>query len=155
MHGTLELRILTSINIYGPPKGEAERFFGNILRHEFDGHRDQMVISTKAGWPMWDGPYGDFGSRKHLISSLDQSLSRMGLEYVDIFYHHRPDTYTPLEETMGALDHCVRQGKALYAGVSGYNAEQSRASFSHSQQTRNTMPYPSTIIQFILSWGFE
>ena len=85
-------------NIYGPPKGEAERFFGKILRHEFDGHRDQMVISTKAGWPMWDGPYGDFGSRKHLISSLDQSLSRMGLEYVDIFYHHRPDL--PLEETM-------------------------------------------------------
>ena len=116
-------------NIYGPPKGEAERFFGNILRHEFDGHRDQMVISTKAGWPMWDGPYGDFGSRKHLISSLDQSLSRMGLEYVDIFYHHRPDTCTPLEETMGALDHCVRQGKALYAGVSGYNAEQSRQAF--------------------------
>ena len=116
-------------NIYGPPKGEAERYFGEILRGEFRGLRDQMVISTKAGWPMWEGPYGDGGSRKHLVASLDQSLQRMGLEYVDIFYHHRPDTSTPLEETMGALDYLVRQGKALYVGVSSYNAEQSRQAF--------------------------
>ena len=113
-------------NIYGPPKGQAERFFGKVLLEDFPGKRDQMILSTKAGWPMWDGPYGDLGSRKHLIASLDQSLARMGLEYVDIFYHHRPDTGTPLEETMGALDHAVRQGKALYVGISGYNAEQSR-----------------------------
>jgi L-glyceraldehyde 3-phosphate reductase len=113
-------------NIYGPPKGDAERFFGNILRAEFKGLRDQMVISTKAGWPMWDGPYGDCGSRKHLIASLDQSLARMGLEYVDIFYHHRPDPETPLEETMAALGQIVRQGKALYVGISSYNTEQTR-----------------------------
>ena len=116
-------------NIYGPPKGEAERFFGKMLREEFAGMRDQMVISTKAGWPMWDGPYGDWGSKKHLVASLDQSLQRMGLDYVDIFYHHRPDTGTPLEETMGALDLIVRQGKALYVGISSYNAEQSRQAF--------------------------
>ena len=116
-------------NIYGPPKGEAERFFGKVLREEFQGYRDQMVISTKAGWPMWEGPYGDGGSRKHLVASLDQSLQRLGLEYVDIFYHHRPDTSTPLEETMRALDHIVRQGKALYVGLSSYNAEQSRQAF--------------------------
>ena len=113
-------------NIYGPPKGEAERFFGKMLREDFGGLRDQMLISTKAGWPMWEGPYGDLGSRKHLISSLEQSLARIGLEYVDIFYHHRPDTGTPLEETMGALDQVVRQGKALYVGISGYNMEQTR-----------------------------
>ena len=116
-------------NIYGPPKGEAERYFGKVLRAEFRGLRDQMIISTKAGWPMWEGPYGDGGSRKHLVASLDQSLLRMGLEYVDIFYHHRPDTSTPLEETMGALDYLVRQGKALYVGISSYNAEQSRQAF--------------------------
>ncbi len=115
-------------NIYGPPKGEAERFFGQVLRGDFKGLRDQMVISTKAGWPMWDGPYGNFGSRKHLVASLDQSLGRMGLEYVDIFYHHRPDVDTPLDETMAALDQVVRQGKALYVGVSSYNAEQTRQS---------------------------
>ena len=113
-------------NIYGPPKGDAERFLGNVLRSDFKGLRDQMVISTKAGWPMWDGPYGNFGSRKHLIASLDQSLARMGLEYVDIFYHHRPDPETPLEETMAALSQIVRQGKALYVGISSYNAEQTR-----------------------------
>ena len=113
-------------NIYGPPKGEAERFFGKMLQEDFCGLRDQMVISTKAGWPMWNGPYGDWGSRKHLIASLDQSLARMGLEYVDIFYHHRPDTMTALEETLGALDYIVRQGKALYVGISSYNAEQTR-----------------------------
>ena len=116
-------------NIYGPPKGEAESFFGKVLKEEFRGLRDQMVISTKAGWPMWEGPYGDGGSRKHLIASLDQSLGRLGLDYVDIFYHHRPDTSTPLEESMMALDHLVRQGKALYVGISSYNAEQSRQAF--------------------------
>lgn len=116
-------------NIYGPPKGEAESFLGKVLKEEFLGKRDQMVISTKAGWPMWEGPYGDGGSRKHLIASLDQSLERLGLDYVDIFYHHRPDTSTPLEESMMALDHLVRQGKALYAGISSYNAEQSRQAF--------------------------
>jgi L-glyceraldehyde 3-phosphate reductase len=116
-------------NIYGPPKGEAERFFGKILKEEFRGLRDQMVISTKAGWPMWEGPYGDGGSRKHLIASLDQSLHRLGLDYVDIFYHHRPDNNTPLSETMEALHYIVGQGKALYVGISSYNAEQSRQAF--------------------------
>ena len=114
-------------NNYGPPPGSAESCFGEILRKDFGGGlRDELVISTKAGWKMWDGPYGDWGSRKYLISSLDQSLKRMGLDYVDIFYHHRPDPETPLEETMAALDHIVRSGKALYAGVSSYQAEDAR-----------------------------
>lgn len=111
-------------NNYGPPPGSAESNFGRILREDFSGLRDELVISTKAGYTMWDGPYGDWGSRKYLIASLDQSLKRMGLEYVDIFYHHRPDPHTPLEETMRALDHCVRQGKALYVALSNYPAEQ-------------------------------
>jgi len=110
-------------NNYGPPPGSAEENFGRILREEFHRYRDEMVISTKAGYTMWDGPYGDWGSRKYLISSLDQSLKRMGLEYVDIFYHHRPDPETPLEETMRALDQVVRQGKALYAAISNYPAD--------------------------------
>lgn len=113
-------------NNYGPPYGEAERNFGIHMDRDFRPHRDELVISTKAGFDMWQGPYGDFGSRKYLISSLDQSLKRMRLDYVDIFYHHRPDPDTPIEETMGALDQIVRSGKALYVGISNYNAEQAR-----------------------------
>ena len=110
-------------NNYGPPPGSAEENFGRILREDFHRYRDELIISTKAGYTMWDGPYGDWGSRKYLIASLDQSLKRMGLEYVDIFYHHRPDPETPLEETMMALDQVVRQGKALYAAISNYPAD--------------------------------
>ena len=107
-------------NNYGPPPGSAELNVGRLLAKEFKGYRDELIISTKAGFGMWDGPYGDFGSKKSLVASIDQSLQRMGLDYVDIFYHHRPDPETPLEETMGALDLIVKQGKALYAGVSNY-----------------------------------
>jgi L-glyceraldehyde 3-phosphate reductase len=110
-------------NNYGPPYGSAEETFGQLYRKDFKPYRDELVISSKAGWDMWPGPYGDFGSRKYLIASIDQSLKRMGLEYVDIFYHHRPDPETPLEETMGALDAIVRSGKALYAGISMYPPE--------------------------------
>ncbi len=110
-------------NNYGPPPGSAEENFGRILKADFAGYRDELIISTKAGYTMWDGPYGDWGSRKYLIASLDQSLKRMGLDYVDIFYSHRPDPNTPVEETMSALDHAVRSGKALYAGVSNYGPE--------------------------------
>ncbi len=113
-------------NNYGPPPGSAEHNFGRILQDDFLPWRDELIISTKAGYTMWDGPYGDWGSRKYLIASLDQSLRRMGLEYVDIFYHHRPDPQTPLKETMRALDHIVRQGKALYVGLSNYPAAQAR-----------------------------
>jgi L-glyceraldehyde 3-phosphate reductase len=113
-------------NNYGPPYGSAEETFGRILKKDLHAFRDELIISSKAGWDMWPGPYGDWGSRKYLVASLDQSLKRMGLEYVDIFYHHRPDPETPLEETMGALDHIVRQGKALYAGISSYNGEQTQ-----------------------------
>lgn len=109
-------------NNYGPPYGSAEKNFGKIFKKDFKSYRDELIISTKAGWDMWPGPYGNFGSRKYLISSLDQSLKRMKLNYVDIFYHHRPDPNTPLEETMGALDQIVRSGKALYVGISQYNA---------------------------------
>src|SRR6266478_317285 len=109
-------------NNYGPPYGSAEENFGRILRSDLAGHRDELVISTKAGYDMWPGPYGIWGSRKYLLASLDQSLKRMGLEYVDIFYSHRFDPETPLEETMGALDSAVRQGKALYVGISSYSA---------------------------------
>ena len=108
-------------NNYGPPPGSAELNVGRLLAKEFKGYRDELIISTKAGYAMWDGPYGDFGSKKYLVASLDQSLQRMGLDYVDIFYHHRVDPETPLEETMGALDLIVKQGKALYAGVSNYS----------------------------------
>jgi L-glyceraldehyde 3-phosphate reductase len=111
-------------NNYGPPPGAAEENFGRILKEDFSSHRDELIISTKAGYLMWDGPYGEWGSRKYLLASLDQSLKRMGLEYVDIFYSHRPDPDTPLEETMSALDQAVRSGKALYAGISNYSAEQ-------------------------------
>jgi L-glyceraldehyde 3-phosphate reductase len=109
-------------NNYGPPPGSAEENFGLILKKDFSAYRDELIISSKAGYTMWDGPYGDWGSKKYLVSSLDQSLKRMGLDYVDIFYHHRPDPETPLEETMAALDLIVRQGKALYVGISNYAA---------------------------------
>jgi len=115
-------------NNYGPPPGSAEETFGSIFQKDFKPYRDELIISTKAGWGMWPGPYGDLGSKKYLVASLDQSLKRMGLEYVDIFYHHRPDPDTPLEETMGALDLIVRQGKALYVGISSYHpAEAAKA----------------------------
>ena len=113
-------------NNYGPPPGSAEVNFGEILRKEFKNHRDELIISTKAGYDMWPGPYGSWGSRKYLLASLDQSLNRMGLDYVDIFYSHRFDPDTPLEETMRALDSAVRQGKALYVGISSYNAQRTR-----------------------------
>ncbi|MDD9270384.1 L-glyceraldehyde 3-phosphate reductase [Paenibacillus sp. GCM10023248] len=113
-------------NNYGPPPGSAEEMFGKVLKSDLGAYRDEMIISTKAGYYMWEGPYGEWGSKKYLISSLDQSLKRMGLEYVDIFYSHRPDPNTPFEETMAALDQIVRQGKALYIGLSNYTAEQTR-----------------------------
>lgn len=113
-------------NNYGPPPGSAEDTFGTLLKQELYPYRDEMIISTKAGYYMWAGPYGEWGSKKYLVSSLDQSLKRMGLDYVDIFYHHRPDPNTPLEETMSALDLIVRQGKALYVGLSNYNPEQTK-----------------------------
>lgn len=113
-------------NNYGPPAGEAEKNFGKMIKDDLYAHRDEIIISSKAGYYMWPGPYGEWGSRKYLIASLDQSLKRMGLDYVDIFYSHRPDPNTPLEETMGALDHIVKSGKALYAGISSYDALQSK-----------------------------
>ena len=113
-------------NNYGPPPGSAEETFGQIMAKDLKPYRDELIISSKAGYTMWDGPYGDWGSRKYLVSSLDQSLKRMGLDYVDIFYHHRPDPETPLEETMRALDHIVRSGQALYAGISNYPADKTR-----------------------------
>src|SRR5204863_1415436 len=113
-------------NNYGPPYGSAEENFGHLLKADLAPYRDELVISTKAGYDMWPGPYGEWGSRKYLLSSLDQSLERMGLEYVDIFYSHRADPHTPLEETMGALDAAVRQGKTLYAGISSYSPARTR-----------------------------
>ncbi|QCR21210.1 L-glyceraldehyde 3-phosphate reductase [Pontibacter sp. SGAir0037] len=117
-------------NNYGPPAGSAEENFGKILRQDFSGYRDEIIISTKAGYGMWEGPYGDWGSKKYLVASLDQSLKRMGLDYVDIFYHHRPDPETPLEETMAALNLLVRQGKALYVGISNYHPAEAAKAFS-------------------------
>ena len=113
-------------NNYGPPPGSAEEAFGDILKNDFAPYRDELIISSKAGYNMWNGPYGEWGSRKYLIASCDQSLKRMGLDYVDIFYSHRVDPDTPLEETMGALDHIVRSGRALYVGISSYNSERTR-----------------------------
>jgi L-glyceraldehyde 3-phosphate reductase len=132
-------------NNYGPPPGSAEETFGYILKNDLALHRDELIISTKAGWGMWPGPYGDLGSRKYLVASLDQSLRRMGLDYVDIFYHHRPDPDTPLEETMGALADIVRSGKALYAGISSYAPEPTRqsAAILRRLETRCTIHQPS------------
>ena len=121
-------------NNYGPPPGSAEEFFGAVLQKDLKPYRDELLISTKAGYGMWPGPYGDWGSKKYLISSLDQSLKRMGLDYVDIFYSHRPDPETPIEETMEALAQAVRQGKALYVGLSNYNSEQTRAATDELSQ---------------------
>ena len=114
-------------NNYGPPPGSAEETFGRVMQKDFRPYRDEMIIATKAGYDMWPGPYGDFGSKKYLVASLDQSLKRMGLEYVDIFYHHRPDPETPIEETMLALDLILKQGQALYVGISNYSAEQTES----------------------------
>lgn len=122
----LGINHIDAANNYGPPPGSAEEVLGEVLRRDLKGYRDELVITTKAGYEMWDGPYGNLGSRKSLMASLDQSLKRMQLDYVDIFYHHRRDENTPLEETMGALADMVRQGKALYVGVSNYNAEDTR-----------------------------
>lgn len=113
-------------NNYGPPAGSAEHAFGSILKEDFQNHRDELIVSSKAGYEMWDGPYGEWGSRKYMIASCDQSLKRLGLDYVDIFYSHRFDPDTPLEETMGALDYIVRSGRALYAGISSYNTERTK-----------------------------
>jgi L-glyceraldehyde 3-phosphate reductase len=121
-------------NNYGPPPGSAETNFGRIFHEDFKAYRDEIIISTKAGYTMWDGPYGDWGSKKYLVSSLDQSLKRMKLDYVDIFYHHRPDPETPLEETMAALDLIVRQGKALYVGLSNYRAPEAAKAFEMLKQ---------------------
>ncbi len=132
-------------NNYGPPPGSAEETFGKVLRNDLRAHRDELLISTKAGWDMWPGPYGNYGSRKYLVASLDQSLRRMGLDYVDIFYHHRPDPETPLEETMGALDQIVRSGKALYVGISQYSAEETQKAAQLIEQlgTRCLIHQPS------------
>ena len=116
-------------NNYGPEPGTAEITFGRVMKEGLGVHRDEIVVSTKAGYTMWEGPYGDWGSRKYMIASLDQSLKRMGLEYVDIYYSHRPDPNTPIEETMMALDHVVRQGKALYVGISNYKPQEARRAF--------------------------
>src|SRR3954468_16045374 len=121
-------------NNYGPPYGAAEKSFGRILRQDLAGHRDEILVSTKAGWDMWPGPYGDGGSRKYMLASLDQSLARLGLDYVDIFYSHRRDHDTPLDETIGALDTAVRQGKALYAGISSYGAESTDSAAELAQE---------------------
>jgi L-glyceraldehyde 3-phosphate reductase len=126
-------------NNYGPEPGTAEETFGRVLREDLLGHRDELVVSTKAGYTMWPGPYGDWGSRKYLLASLDQSLRRMGLEYVDVFYHHRPDPETPLEESMLALDQAVRQGKALYVGLSNYDAERTRAAAAILRELRTPL----------------
>ncbi|MEO8610994.1 MAG: aldo/keto reductase [Chloroflexota bacterium] len=134
-------------NNYGPPYGSAEETFGGIFAKDFRPYRDELIISTKAGFDMWQGPYGEWGSRKYLIASLDQSLKRTGLEYVDIFYHHRPDPETPLEETMTALDHIVRQGKALYVGISNYTAEQTR----QAAQILRSLGTPCLINQVVYS----
>jgi L-glyceraldehyde 3-phosphate reductase len=123
-------------NNYGPEPGTAEETFGRILRHDLVGHRDELIISTKAGWRMWPGPYGDHGSRKYLLASLDQSLRRMQLDYVDIFYHHRPDPETPVEESMLALDQAVRQGKTLYVGISAYDPDETRAALKILRELR-------------------
>ena len=130
-------------NNYGPPAGSAEIAFGRLIQEDFAAYRDEMVISTKAGYDMWPGPYGEWGGRKYMLASLDQSLKRMGLDYVDIFYSHRFDPETPLEETMGALASAVHQGKALYVGISSYNAQRTRAAAKILQRNGNALPHPS------------
>ncbi|RPI31852.1 MAG: L-glyceraldehyde 3-phosphate reductase, partial [Chloroflexota bacterium] len=130
-------------NNYGPPAGSAEETFGQIMQKDLKPYRDELIISSKAGYWMWNGPYGEWGSRKYLVASLDQSLKRMGLEYVDIYYHHRPDPDTPLEETMGALDFIVRSGRALYVGISNYPAEATR----HAAQMLRSLGTPCLIHQ--------
>jgi L-glyceraldehyde 3-phosphate reductase len=136
-------------NNYGPPPGSAETTFRTILKEDLASeHRDELIISTKAGYDMWEGPYGNWGSRKYLLASLDQSLARMGLEYVDIFYSHRPDPETPIEETMGALDHAVRSGKALYAGISNYNATQTEGG-PGPPRPRHALPHPPAEVQHV------
>ncbi len=133
-------------NNYGPPYGSAEINFGRLLHEDFSSLRDELIISTKAGWDMWPGPYGDLGSRKYLLASLDQSLARMGLDYVDIFYHHHFDATTPLEESMGALDHAVRQGKALYVGISSYSDERTKEARGDPAVTGHATAHPPTLV---------
>ena len=133
-------------NNYGPPYGSAESNFGRILRSDFRDHRDELVISTKAGWDMWPGPYGDLGSRKYLLASLDQSLSRLGVDYVDIFYHHRFDPDTPLEESLGALHSAVQQGKALYIGISSYSGRAHAGGHRHPQSARHPASHPPAFV---------
>lgn len=142
-------------NNYGPPAGSAEEAFGEILRTDFSGYRDELVISTKAGYNMWPGPYGEWGSRKYLLSSLDQSLRRMGLDYVDIFYSHRFDPDTPLEETMGALDQAVRSGKAIYAGISSYNSQRTREAAAILRELGTPCIIPQPTYSMINRWVEE
>ena len=139
-------------NNYGPPYGSAESNFGRMLQSDLKGHRDELIISTKAGWDMWPGPYGDWGSRKYLIASLDQSLKRMGLEYVDIFYHHRPDPETPLEETMGALETAVHQGKALYVGISQYQPAATREAVAILKERRIHLLIHQPVYSMLNRW---
>ena len=136
-------------NNYGPSPGSAEETFGALMRKDFHPYRDEMIISSKAGYLMWPGPYGEWGSRKYLVASCDQSLARMGLKYVDIFYSHRFDPETPLEETMGALDYIVRSGRALYAGISSYNPEQTAKAAAILQGPRHAMPHPPAQLQHV------
>jgi L-glyceraldehyde 3-phosphate reductase len=139
-------------NNYGPPYGSAESNFGRMLHSDLKGHRDELVISTKAGWDMWPGPYGDWGSRKYLLASLDQSLKRMSLDYVDIFYHHRPDPETPLEETMGALETAVHQGKALYVGISQYQPAATREAVAILKERRIHLLIHQPVYSMLNRW---
>ncbi len=139
-------------NNYGPPYGSAEENFGRVMAADLKPYRDELVISTKAGWDMWPGPYGNLGSRKYLIASLDQSLKRMGLDYVDIFYHHRPDPDTPLEETMGALDSIVRQGKAVYVGISQYRPEGTRQAAAILKQLGTPLLIHQPVYSMLNRW---
>src|SRR4051794_35596826 len=139
-------------NNYGPPYGSAEVNFGRILADDLRPYRDELIISTKAGYDMWPGPYGEWGSRKYLLASLDQSLGRMGLDYVDIFYSHRPDPETPLEATMGALDHAVRSGKALYAGISSYTPEQTAEAAAILRSLGTPLPTPQPSSSMFTRW---
>jgi len=140
-------------NNYGPPPGAAEENFGKILKSDLLPYRDELIISTKAGYTMWSGPYGDWGSKKYLIASLDQSLKRIGLDYVDIFYHHRPDPNTPLEETMSALDLIVRQGKALYVGISNYKAEEAANAISFLKQLKTPIVIHQPKYSMLVRWA--